>query len=101
MKEYIEREAVVDKIREIRNDFSPTVRPMFDVFKHMLSEAPAADVVPVIHGEWVGMEGDVCSECGASLSEIMDADSYYAIGFDPNQLVACPFCGAKMDGGNK
>lgn len=99
MKKYIEHEALIEKIKEIKNDFSPTVRPMFDVFNHMLNEAPAANVAPVIHGEWIGMEGDVCSECGASLSEIMDADSYYAIGFDPNQLVACPFCGAKMDGG--
>lgn len=60
-----------------------------------------ADVEPVRHGYWTGIEGDVCSECGASLTEIMDADSYFAIGFNPNDLVACPFCGARMDGGNK
>lgn len=53
----------------------------------------------VQHGHWTGMEGDICSECGTCLNEIMDADSYYAIGFDPNQLVACPFCGALMNGG--
>jgi hypothetical protein len=53
------------------------------------------------YGHWTGMEGDVCSECYRSLTEIMDADSYFAIGFDPNQLVACPFCGARMDGGNR
>lgn len=47
-------------------------------------------------GYWTGMEGDVCSECGRSLTEIMDADSYFAIGFDPSDLVACPFCGARM-----
>ena len=52
-------------------------------------------------GEWIGMDGDVCSKCGKQLSDIMDADSYYAIGFDINEIVACPFCGAKMKGGEE
>ena len=47
-------------------------------------------------GHWTGMEGDTCSECGRNLTEIMDADSYFAIGFDPSDLVACPFCGVRM-----
>lgn len=67
--------------------------------RKLIKEAPAADVAPIRHGHWTGMEGDVCSECYRSLTEIMDADSYFVIGFDPNQLVACPFCGARMDGG--
>ena len=100
-KKYIDCEAALEQITKIKDDFSPTVRPMFDVFKHILSEAPTADVELVRHGHWTGMEGDVCSECYRSLTEIMDADSYFAIGFDPNQLVACPFCGARMDGGKK
>ncbi len=58
-----------------------------------------ADVVEVKRGEWIGIEGDQCSICNRYISEIMDADSYYAIGFEPKQLVACPFCGGKMNGG--
>lgn len=49
-------------------------------------------------GEWTGMDGDTCSRCGHNLSEIMDADSYYAIGFDIREIIACPFCGADMRG---
>ena len=112
MKEYIEREALQDSIDSMdwyhvgpnglmigaKNE-DEAVYPAIDIFT-AIKNAPAADVAPIIHGQWIGIEGDVCSECGASLSEIMDADSYYAIGFEPKQLVACPFCGARMDGGN-
>lgn len=49
-------------------------------------------------GEWIGLDRDTCSKCGHNLSEIMDADSYYAIGFDIKEIVACPFCGADMRG---
>ena len=96
-KKYIECEAVSKEIEEKKNLFSPIVRPIFDVCKFIISEASAADVVEVVHGEWTGCDGDNCSVCGRSPSEIMDADSYYAIGFNINDLVACPFCGAKMD----
>ena len=53
----------------------------------------------VVHASWTGMNGDECSNCGRSLRDLMDADSYYSsefecCGFD--QLKACPFCGARM-----
>lgn len=102
MKEYIEREALLNLIEEnseTKFDWSESVD--IDILRPAIRDMPAADVAPIIHGQWIGIEGDVCSECGASLSEIMDADSYYAIGFEPKQLVACPFCGARMDGGNE
>ena len=51
----------------------------------------------VIYGKWTGMDGDRCSVCGRHLSDIMDADSFYAIGFDIKEIVACPFCGAIME----
>ena len=92
------------------------IEPYWDMFKvKELEKAPkwdghtpqvaidriskvSAHVVEVRHGEWIGMDGDKCSECGHFLSDIMDADSYYAIRFDIREIVACPFCGAKMDG---
>lgn len=60
-----------------------------------------SDYMEVKHGQWIGIDGDQCSECNKYLSEIMDADSYYAIGFDINKIVACPFCGARMNGERK
>lgn len=69
-----------------------------EMLENMLEVASSKSQVQ--HGEWVGMDGDQCSVCKRYVSEIMDADSYYAIGFEPSTLVACPYCGAKMDGGN-
>jgi hypothetical protein len=94
-KEYIEREAVVAFIENMAAS-----QYLIQCFKNK-EHFPAADVEPVRHAHWTGMEGDTCSECLHNLTEIMDADSYFAIGFNPNDLVACPFCGAKMDGGNE
>lgn len=102
MKEYIEREAIIKLSKEIQDNFAPLHRKVIDAFIYNIDKnIPVANAEPVRHGYWTGIEGDVCSECGASLTEIMDADSYFAIGFNPNDLVACPFCGAKMDGGKK
>ena len=55
--------------------------------KSMVSKFPAADVAPVVHGQWLYHDDGVitCSECGNAES----SDSYY-----------CRYCGAKMDGGD-
>ena len=90
-KEYIEREAIIQKIKEAKNNFSPTVRPIFDVATHLISHAPAADVAPVVHGEWIHKNGEIyCSVCGGEA--LMD-EVYYKSPY-------CPDCGARMDGGN-
>ena len=90
-KEYIEREAVLEQIEEMKDNFAPTVRPMFDVFKHIVTTQPAADVAPVVHGEWLHKNGEMyCSVCG---SEALMDEVYYKSPY-------CPDCGAKMDGGN-
>lgn len=53
----------------------------------------------VVHASWTGTNGDQCSHCGRSLRDLMDGDSYYSSEFEYggfDQLVACPFCGARM-----
>ena len=65
-----------------------------------IENAPEEDVVEVVHGKWIGMNGDQCSNCGRSLRDLMDGDSYYSSEFEYSgfdTLVACPFCGAKMN----
>lgn len=59
-----------------------------------VEEAPAADVAPVVHAEWVVCgDGDnvpwMCSHCGKTT-----AHKYKVI-----YGKYCPHCGAKMDGG--
>lgn len=94
-KEYIEREAIIQEIKEAKNNFSPTVSPIFDVTTHLISHTPAADVVSVVHGEWIPIvnyflgrrDGRYyCSECRRVVNK---CDNF------------CRSCGAKMDGGNK
>ena len=68
--------------------------------RKLIEEAPAADVVPVVHGRWVGLEYDgyadgypvydlwECSECG---EEERGEDV-------PTTHPWCHGCGARMDG---
>lgn len=88
MAEYIEREAFLKWARE----FYPNDK----VFASAIINAPAADVAPVVHGHLVhdgpGFVGGVdwwrCSICG---SLAYGVEKYYDY---------CPYCGAKMDGGD-
>ena len=53
----------------------------------------------VEYASWTGMDGDQCSNCGRSLRDLMDGDSYYSSEFENtgfDKLKACPFCGARM-----
>ena len=53
--------------------------------------APAADVAPVVHGEWIDSPdgtATICSYCKADWN-VFDNDTY--------RFNYCPNCGAKMD----
>ncbi len=57
------------------------------------SDAPTADVAPVVHGRWNVVEGRrldnaICSNCGRRFQAYYEAYRF------------CPNCGAKMDGGD-
>lgn len=83
MAEYIDRGTAIAKLNALE-----VIEPnatMVDA-RRLLSDMPAADVAPVVHGRWYYHDDGVitCSECGNAES----SDSYY-----------CGYCGAKMDGG--
>ena len=93
MAEYIEREALVHRLKSPYL-FNITQR-IFDI----ISEIPAADVAQVVHGRWddsgrytfpSGNTAVRCTNCGCALTE-----SEYHL----NNWNYCPVCGAKMDGG--
>ena len=97
MAEYIEREALMRRIKEIHcaecNSYHGVrCRACWvdDTLDYIDSE-PAADVASVWHGRWLYGDyydiGDVCSEC--------DWDSKMI--HPPYRF--CPNCGAKMDEG--
>lgn len=101
MAEYIEREAAIkcaeesykmwnltmaaaDGEREINKCYKmqELCKAIGEVFKIV----PAANVAPVVHGQWIYGEFDIphCSECGNDIMPNMISPYY-------------PNCGAKMD----
>lgn len=88
MAEYIEREAAI-RVVNGHSSLTMTRSSLID----SISKLPAADVAPVVHGEWeivVGSNGKeymVCTRCRVS-QDLTGVFTY------------CPNCGAKMDGGN-
>lgn len=102
MKEYIEREAVVN----LREEFWKDRCDYMAVRVTNIMNIPAADVAPVVHGEWIqikeplGWKDIDCVMCSACEDKwIMDEE--YDLDFYKEQWIYCPFCSAKMDGGNK
>lgn len=83
MPEYIEREALLKKLKE--RDLCLCVS------ESDINDVPSADVAPVKHGRWSWDTGDIwmCSECGTKnhIKEVMGRPDYDY----------CPVCGAKMD----
>ena len=80
MAEYIKRETLVHRLK------SPYLFNITQRIFEIISEIPAADVAPVVHGHRVDDGGFYtrCSQCDGVL---------------PLCANYCPNCGAKMDGG--
>lgn len=101
-KEYIEREALLNLIEEnseTKFDWSECVD--IDILRPAILDMPAADVAPVVHGEWIQRMWK--SECDwGSISHRGITCSACKVEFvDKEPTNYCPNCGAKMDGGNK
>ena len=84
--EYISREAAL-KDFEASNAHSPYWTPQR--VKTLLIRQPAADITPVVHGQWVdnGIPDSIlngCSVCGFTCGS--------------SSFFYCPKCGARMDG---
>ena len=90
MAEYIKRGYAVDAVLDVYYD-TPDIDLSGEKFEAAILKIPAADVVPVRHGEWeivVGSNGNeymVCTCCRVS-QDLTGVFTY------------CPNCGAKMDG---
>ena len=88
MAEYIEREALKNEIATSTEPFNTG-----SVFRAINRQA-AADVATVVHGRWMKhiKGGTLCSICGSYTQHNGDV-------LDMSKAIACPWCGAKMDGG--
>lgn len=112
MTDHIDRQTAIDVLEEqikqcdkalgsfgisMKDEYAVKVeKASLMAFKEKLENIPAADVVPVVHGEWKPHEDKQvafgltfeCSCCG-SIVLVNDALEF---GY-------CPYCGAKMEGG--
>ena len=102
--EYIRRDTALRAVtRRYGACRSPAQNRLLDEIRNEIRRAPAADVVEVVQGQWIG-EGDGyadgalvcdvwhCSVCDYTIDDGTD---------DPVRLPKyCAGCGAKMDGGN-
>lgn len=97
-KEYIEREAAIDEIESLsvavtglragKNLLTRYAKHYKDSVVKVLSDVPAADVVEVVHAQWIDRDEKTwCSNCDASNKQ-----------YKPPY---CPHCGARMDGERK
>lgn len=86
MSDYIEREALLYKIR-----WASAVEECVMSVRRM----PAADVVPVKHGMWEKTNMDGFLRCSACRDCYIDEDW-----LDGKKWNYCPECGAKMNGGD-
>lgn len=88
MSEYIDKNELFTTIGE-KNGRMPLW------LDEILMECKAADVAPVVLGEWKTIDGTSrCSECGYIPAYDNSIDDLFYSPF-------CPNCGAKMDGGGK
>ena len=86
-EEYIKRGALDEELKKAAAGY-PDFGHIFDIVRERVKRVPAADVEPVVRGEWVEMRdpygdlmGWIHEECGR---ETNSADEY------------CSKCGAKM-----
>lgn len=101
MAECIEREALITKFKKMGFGEHGLVERLFaDGVYAVIAAFPAADVAPVVHGQWDdsgrytfpgGGTAVRCTECGCALT----VSEYHL-----NNWNYCPVCGAKMDGGD-
>ena len=84
MAEYIDREEYCEKHCRCSNEYC-------DKESCPIWKAPAADVAPVVHGEWIHLGGDewCCSACGFVITTEGSWDK-------PTKKY-CEDCGARMD----
>lgn len=90
MKEYIEREAVLKELDSLKADIKLA---MLGVYK-AVDVVPAADVAPVVHGEWIPIVNHFHGK--------PDGRYYCSVCHRVETIkgIYCRICGARMDGGN-
>lgn len=107
MSEYIDRQALLDAIPPTKEDKQISLYGAVADFISLVCDVPAADVVPVVHGEWIDGSEMPKPKCGKSkykddkqyCSNCCREMFHWKAVIYPSKY--CPNCGAKMDGRGK
>ena len=99
-KEYIDRGALIAFVREVRKNLPKDSRDFFTRdemllnFQQHVDAQPAADVEPVVRGEWKEFDADMnaysCSVCN-------EPQMFIEGNPEQNEYSFCPYCGAHME----
>ena len=102
-KEYIEREALLERL----SYNGPMNLPPMEYYREVVTKFPAADVAPVRHGEWMEEWGQSylvfpMKYDADGLPILQDYVSYVCSECGRKESKKHPYCncGARMDGGN-
>lgn len=110
MAEYIEREALIDAFEYADADVCESYPDGYSEWgygirsvRDLIRSAPAADVAPVVHGQWIiGVDDDdfdvKCSKC--EWTDIFKVAGIAAVERIAKTMHYCLNCGARMDGGD-
>ena len=75
------------------------LKATYELIKERIDDAPTVDAVPLRHGKWiVNVRRNLTREFKCSV-----CDKSICFNYDTcfHEYDYCPFCGAKMDGGDK
>lgn len=97
MTKYVELKTAIDAVNDVYYD-TPDINLSADKLEAALLGIPAADVAPVVHGQWIRphwKNSNYCCDCSECGGEAMHRDyQWHKNGIYP----ICPNCGARMDG---
>lgn len=98
MDDYISRDMAIARLTKV--EVPNRLATMTDA-KREIAEMPAADVAPVVHGQWISLTE--CSNAGVYCSichkKVYKEDYAWCNRKNKVRSSYCPNCGAKMDGG--
>lgn len=92
MKEYIERQMLLKRIKELSTWWANAI-DYYDVV-NLIKNMPTADVETVKYGQWNWNEDDYGYEC-STCHYFWDYNGSYEV-FDKQSANYCPNCGSKM-----
>lgn len=93
MAEYITKKAAINAVENAPIEL---FQSEWEEIEEAINAAPAADVVPVVHGEWVRphwRKSNFCYDCSVCGNEVMHQEYRWR---DKKIYPICPWCGAKM-----